>query len=100
MGGFGPFEWACLLALLMHGGGPTGKPHLSKEYSSIQLFKAILQFLSTRDLTKNPLLLHATRYKIAKVSEPTIFDGSRGINLLFKMTAWSYQMVILDPLQL
>ena len=26
-----------------------------------------------------------------------VFDGIRGINLLFKMSVWSYQMVILVP---
>lgn len=92
-GGFGSFEWACMLALLMQGGGPKGKPILSKGYSSIQLLKAVLQFLTTRDLMASPLILHATGFNVAEASNPVLFDGSRGINLLYKMTASSYQMV-------
>lgn len=92
-GGFGPFEWACLLALLMQGGGLRGKPLLSKAYNQVQLFRAALHFLDTRDLMANPLTLHASDLDVAAFKGPVVFDGSRGVNLLFKMTSWSYQMV-------
>lgn len=81
----------------MQGGGSKGKPVLSKGYSSTQLVKAVLQFLSSRDLLKNPLLLHASSFKVSSVLGPMVFDGIRGINLLFKMSVWSYQMVKLVP---
>ena len=92
-GGFGPFEWACILALLMQGGGLRGKPVLSKGYNKIQLFRAVLHFLHTRDLLINPLVLQAVDIELAQVPVPVIFDGSRGVNILFKMTKWSYRMV-------
>lgn len=92
-GGFGPFEWACILALLMQGGGSRGQPLLSKGYNKIQLFRAVLHFLHTRDLVTNPLILQAVHIDLAQVSAPVIFDGSRGVNILFKVTKWSYRMV-------
>ena len=92
-GGFGPFEWACLLALLMQGGGLRGKSLLSKAYNKVQLFRAMLHFLDTRDLMANPLKLHASDLDVADLKGPVVFDGSRGVNLLFKMTSWSYRMV-------
>ena len=77
----------------MQGGGLNGKPILSKGYSSIQLLKAVLQFLTTRDLIASPLVLHAAGFNVAEAMNPVLFDGSRGINLLYKMTASSYQTV-------
>ena len=82
-----------MLALLLQGGGLKGKAILSKGYNSIQLLKAVLQFLTTRDLIASPLVLHAAGFNVAEVLHPVLFDGSRGINLLYKMTASSYQTV-------
>lgn len=93
-GGFGPFEWAYLLAILLQGGGPRGKPILSKGYSGLQLFKATLQVLSTKDLVINPIVMQASNADAAGSSSgPIVFDGLRGINVLFKMTNSSYHMV-------
>ncbi|KAI9797879.1 MAG: hypothetical protein M1833_005079 [Piccolia ochrophora] len=92
-GGFGPFEWAALTALLLQGGGPKGQRLLSPGYSSYQLFKSMLQFLSTRDLTKKPLVFRTMESDIATTDSPTFFDGVRGMNLLYKMSPWSYTMV-------
>ncbi|KAK2747268.1 hypothetical protein FQN57_002166 [Myotisia sp. PD_48] len=93
-GGFGHFEWATLLSLLLEGGGPNGKPILSPSYSSYQIFKAALQFLAGRDLT-SPLLLHSTEtsQSIACPGFPAIFDGDRGLNIIYKMTPWSYSLL-------
>ena len=92
-GGFGPFEWACILALLMQGGGLRGRPLISKGYNKMQLFRAVLNFLHTRDLVADPLILQAVHIDLAQAPVPVIFDGSRGVNILFKMTKWSYRMV-------
>ncbi|KAL4951340.1 Nrap protein [Aspergillus filifer] len=90
-GGFGGFEWSTLVALLLEGGGPSGKPALLKSYSSYQLFKATMQYLAGKDLT-DPLLLSATG--ITWPSEgPVVFDGKRGLNVLYKMTPWSYSFL-------
>jgi len=87
-GGFGGFEWATLVSLLFEGGGPTGQPILMRSYSSYQIFKAVMQFLAGRDLT-TPLLLSASDIKISG-NGPVLYDGRRGLNILYKMTPWSY----------
>ena len=89
-GGFGPFEWACMVALLMHGGGPKDRPVLSKAYSSYQLFKGTLQYLSLKDLVKTPTLISHGKIEVTGHQGPILFDGVRGINVLFKMFPWSY----------
>lgn len=88
-GGFGGFEWATLVSLLFEGGGPTGQPILMRSYSSYQIFKAVMQFLAGRDLNK-PLLLSATDITIPDNHGPVLYDGRRGLNILYKMTPWSY----------
>lgn len=93
-GGFGHFEWAILVAFLLKGGDSKGHPIVSPGYSNYQMFKAIIQFLATRDLVTNPLIFNAgeeVRIKDSKL--PVLFDGSNGLNILFKMTAWSYKLV-------
>lgn len=87
---FGPFEWACTVALLMQGGGTKGKPILSRGYDSYQLFKATLQYLSLRDLVSSPLFVHSDDITLVHHDGPMLFDGKRGINILFKLTPWSY----------
>ncbi|KAF7504122.1 hypothetical protein GJ744_002691 [Endocarpon pusillum] len=91
-GGFGPFEWSIVCALLLQSGGSNGRPALSPRYSCLQLFKAILQFLAAKDLT-DPLLLNGATCEIPKSDSPVLFDGAGQINLLFKMTCWSYQLL-------
>ena len=93
-GGFGEFEWASLVALLLHGGGGLDdKPVLSKGYSSLQLFKATLQYLAAKDLVKNRVLIWATGSECGNGTGPVLYDGQRGLNVLFKMTDWSYRTV-------
>ena len=89
-GGFGPFEWACTMALLMQGGGPKDRPILSKGYSSYQIFKAMLLFLSVKDLIQVSTCIGYEKF-IAPANEgPILFDGARGANVLFKMSLWSF----------
>ncbi|KAJ5726471.1 uncharacterized protein N7483_007828 [Penicillium malachiteum] len=87
-GGFGGFEWTALISLLFEGGGPSGQPILLRSYSSYQIFKATMQFLAGRDLT-SPLIMFATDVSVPG-GGPTLYDGRRGLNLLYKMTSWSY----------
>ncbi|KAL9129737.1 MAG: hypothetical protein Q9217_001895 [Psora testacea] len=89
-GGFGPFEWACTMALLMQFDERNGRSVLSNGHSSYQMFKATLQYLSTTDLVQKPAVVKSDHNYFTKSNEPTLFDGARGLNILFKMTIWSY----------
>jgi U3 small nucleolar RNA-associated protein 22 len=93
-GGFGNFEWSILIALLLEGGGPKGLPAFSSGYNSYQLFKATLQYLAGKDLIKTPHLISGEPTPLPKTAGlPTVFDGSRVLNILFKMTPWSYKLL-------
>ena len=95
-GGFGWLESSSLLALLLRGGGPNGRPLLSTGYSSYQLFKASLQFVASRDLVHEPIIMYYERkddIKFFKSHTPMFYDGERGINILYKMLPWSYRAV-------
>lgn len=87
-GGFGGFEWTALISLLFECGGPNGQPILLRSYSSYQIFKATMQFIAGRDLT-TPLLAFATDVSVPD-GGPTLYDGRSGLNILYKMTSWSY----------
>ena len=94
LGGFGNFEWAVMIALLLQGGGPKDTPVFSSGYSSYQLFKATLQYLSSKDLTKVPAFIGGERVDLPKSNGmPVFFDISRSLNVLFKMTPWSYKLL-------
>ncbi len=92
-GGFGHFEWAALTALLLRGGGPQGHSVLSPGYSSYQIFKAVVQFLSANDLIAKPVVYEAADFVASKFTGPMLYDGQRGQNLLYKMTPWSYYLL-------
>lgn len=92
-GGFGNFEWAALVALLLRGGGPKGRSVLSPGYSSYQMFKAVVQFLSTNDLVASPVVYGSADFIAAKSSAPMLYDGHCGQNLLYKMTPSSYYLL-------
>ncbi|KAI5919746.1 nrap protein [Camillea tinctor] len=90
-GGFGQFEWAILMALLLQGGGRKGEAVLSPALHSTQLFKATLQYLVSTNFHKKPRALGGRLVDIDTVlqSGPILYDSIRGINILFKMTPWS-----------
>jgi U3 small nucleolar RNA-associated protein 22 len=90
-GGLGTFEWAVIVAILMEGGGPNGRPVLLPSYSSYQIFKAMMQFFCNRDLTQ-PVMLSAPPMSIPP-GGPVIYDGKRGLNILYKMTPWTYSLL-------
>lgn len=90
-GGFGNFEWAAIMALLMQSNPGAGVPPLSSGYSSYQLFKATLQFLARHDLSRKAFSLQAQDVVLPKNGlAPIFFDGPRGLNILYKMSPWSY----------
>ncbi|KAL8798548.1 MAG: hypothetical protein Q9182_006581 [Xanthomendoza sp. 2 TL-2023] len=95
-GGFGQFEWATMISLLMQDGERTGRPVLSTGYSSYQLFRATLLFLSTTDLQSSPMIVRSASFKLTHSKSPMLFDGSRGLNILFKMSRWSYDLLRLE----
>lgn len=93
-GGFGHFEWALMMAFLLKGGGPKGHGLLATGYSNYQMFKAMLQFLASRNLAIDPLVF-GTKENVKRLGAkvPVVFDGEHGVNILFKMTSWSYNLV-------
>lgn len=93
-GGFGHFEWAILMAFLLKSGGPKGRAVLTQGYSDYQLFKATLQFLASRNLASSPLIINGpSELERPEQSTPVVYDGEHGVNVLFKMTASSYELV-------
>ena len=95
-GGFGNFEWSTLIALLLQGGGPNGKPMLSEGYSSYQLFKATLQVLAMRNLSKSALVVGNADSKPTGDGTPMLWDASRAHNVLYKVTPWAYAQLRQD----
>ena len=89
-GGFGPFEWACTIALLMQLTDQNGRPILSKGYSHYQTFKATLQYLAHQDLVSDPAIVKPGAQMFPETAGPILFDGARGMNILFKMSQSSY----------
>lgn len=94
-GGFGAFESSIMMAMLLQKGGPKDSPLINANCSPLQLFKALLRFLAGRDLVQSPLALNINHTKMRQMPRkfPIFFDGTRGVNLLFKMTEWSYARV-------
>lgn len=94
-GGFGPFEWAILMAFLLKTGGAKGQPYLMAGYSEYQMFKATLQFIATRNLSAKPLVVNGTDETV-EAAGPGVVDAEYGVNVLFKMMPWSYNAVCSD----
>lgn len=92
-GGFGRFEFTTLMALLMQGGGPGGRPFLNGGYSTYQLFKATLQVLAGKDLIKRALVIGSGELKASEGELPITWDSFRGQNIMYKMTPWSYNLL-------
>jgi U3 small nucleolar RNA-associated protein 22 len=97
-GGFGHFEWAIMIALLLQTGGKNGKAVLSMSLSATELFKAAVQFLSTTDFNKKPFILGATTTPMEAIREsgPVMYDTGRELNVLAKMGSWSANLLRLQ----
>ncbi|KAK3319911.1 Nrap protein [Cercophora scortea] len=94
-GGFGHFEWAVLLAILLQGGDNGGHATLSTSLSSTQLFKAFIQFLSVTNFTEKPCVLGQGKGDIDPDADagPVIYDSVRHLNIAFKMGSWSATLI-------
>ncbi|KAL1899206.1 U3 snoRNP protein [Sporothrix stenoceras] len=101
-GGFGAFEFATLVALLLQTGSkkrPSSSSSskkstsiLSPSLSSTQIFKAVVQFLASTDFRTKARVLGGQVADIDTIKEstPVLFDaGSRQMNFAYKMSAWS-----------
>ncbi|RKF63185.1 U3 small nucleolar RNA-associated protein 22 [Erysiphe neolycopersici] len=95
-GGFGHFEWAVMCAILLKGGIPKDYLALSSGYSSFQMFRSFLQFLSKSDLAIKPFVLDSIDIGIQKSNVPIFYDSPREHNLLYKMSPWSYKLLQLE----
>jgi len=91
LGGFGHFEWAVLMALLLQTGGRKGQATLSASLNSTQLFKAMIQYLAETNFLKTACVLGPTQQQTDGIREtgPVIYDSARQLNIAFKMTPWS-----------
>ena len=96
-GGFGAFESSLIMALLLQTRGQRRQSIFKKGFDHNQLFKAFIFLLRTRDLVRSPMILDGeqlgTGTDQALVDTPIFLDGKRGLNLLFKMSPWSYKQV-------
>jgi U3 small nucleolar RNA-associated protein 22 len=92
-GGFGCFESACCLALLLQGNSQISYSTLSKNSDCLQLFSSLLQFLAHRDTVREPLALGNTAETLPTLylQSPLLYDAERHHNVLFKMTLASYR---------
>lgn len=99
-GGFGHFEFAILMSALLQGGGVNGNKILLHGFSSYQLFKGTIKYLATQDLSQEGYLSFSSLigevnsvYKSSNSNFPTIFDKNTKINILWKMTRSSYEVL-------
>ncbi|KAL8780258.1 MAG: hypothetical protein Q9194_001021 [Teloschistes cf. exilis] len=69
---------------------PSRPSILSTGLSSYQLFKRTLQYLATTEITTSPAIVTSNSFSGLQTKQPVFFDGSRGMDLLFKMSPWSY----------
>ncbi|EFX00987.1 pre-rRNA processing protein utp22 [Grosmannia clavigera kw1407] len=94
-GGFGAFEWAALVALLMQTGNrkKVAGTILSTSLSSTQIFKAVVQFLSVTDLRNKPCIIGGNTPDVGvdalREGTPVLYDAGRQLNVGYKMSIWS-----------
>lgn len=97
-GGFGHFEFAMLISILLHGGGTNSNRILLHGFSSYQLFKGVVKYLATMDLASGYLSFSSdigsnitSKFNANEgFNVPTIFDKTVKLNILWKMTNSSY----------
>lgn len=94
--GFGHFEFAIIMALLLKGGGiNNGNKILLSGFSSYQLFKGTINYLANMDLCETGHLFFDIdskdiRYIEESYNIPMIFDNVTRLNLLWKVTKYNY----------
>lgn len=94
-GGFGHFEWAIIIALLLQTGGRNGQAALSTSLSANELFKAAVQFLSDNDFNKKPVVLGSAKEGAENFTEagPVLYHAATRLNILHKMAPWSASLL-------
>ncbi|KAL2752218.1 hypothetical protein ACRALDRAFT_1053134 [Sodiomyces alcalophilus JCM 7366] len=94
-GGFGHFELAIVMALLLQKGGRNGQAALSSALSSTELFKATIQFIASTDFVKEPFVFGTYPRGNDAIREqgPVMFDVDRELNILYKMSPWSASLL-------
>ncbi|TDZ29005.1 U3 small nucleolar RNA-associated protein 22 [Colletotrichum spinosum] len=94
-GGFGHFEWAIMMALLLQTGGRNGQAALSSALSSTELFKATVQFLASTEFSKKPFVFGSYKLgtEVIRENGPVMFDPEREVNILYKMSPWSSSLL-------
>lgn len=93
-GGFGNFEWAVTLATLLQCGGRNGQAALSSSLTAVQLFKAVIQFLSLTNLAeKNRVLGLQLDAPVPKEEGPVLYEPVSQLNIAFKMSPWSASLL-------
>ena len=88
-GGFGQFEWACILAVLIGGRGQGGKPRVSVSDSSLRLFKAMMNFLALEDLASIFGGTEAQDRDSEPIEAANFVIGKGRFNVLFKTMPWA-----------
>ncbi|PHH71877.1 hypothetical protein CDD80_4920 [Ophiocordyceps camponoti-rufipedis] len=96
-GGFGHFQWSVVLALLLGMGERSGQALLSSSLSCTELFKAMIQFLSTTNFVDKAFTFGASTGqksdKSVREGGPVLFDSGRNLNLAFHMTSGSAKLL-------
>lgn len=92
-GGFGHFEWAVLLALILQPGESNGHKAVPMSINSTQLFMAMIQFLAINNFSEKPCVFGnaKTESDLEEYlqSGPILYDSTRQVNIAFKVGPWS-----------
>lgn len=94
-GGFGAFEFGMLMAALLR-----SKQQLHAGYSSYQLFKGVVRFLATEDLTEKSWVFSSALelgndalFEENETGLPLVMDYDTKLNVLAKVQPWAYDML-------
>ncbi|CAM0141445.1 unnamed protein product [Umbelopsis sp. WA50703] len=98
-GGFNTFIFAMIMCYLLEGGGSNGGKKLAHGFSSYQLLRGTIDFLSKHDFTKMPIFIgksdneEFTAQNFMSHYEIAIVDASGTVNLAANISKASMQLV-------
>ena len=96
-GGFGSVEWSAVVAWLLNEALCGRKAAFIPSSGGFQLFKATLQMLGLRDLVTSPLSIGRNENYLASLNGiPVLYNADLNLNLLYKMSPWSYSQLRRD----
>lgn len=94
-GGFGATEFGMLMAALLR-----SKQQLHAGYSSYQLFKGVVRFLATEDLTQKTWIYSSAldlsndaHFEDNETGLPSVLDSDTNLNILAKVQPWAYDLL-------